>query len=134
MTKQAVEKGFLLLLFLLLCFPVYVSAKVIEQLIAVIDGEPYTLTNFGAYAKTKLGREFPTGDLNQINDADREVLEQFITDKMLEAEIREAGIKVTDEDIKQYIDQIKTAKRLTEEELTRALANQGYSMASYRTQ
>jgi peptidyl-prolyl cis-trans isomerase SurA len=132
MLNQAVKKILPLLLTVVLFLPTTVSAKVIEQLIAVIDGEPYTLTNFGAYAKTKLGREFPTGDLNQINDADREVLEQFITDKLLESEIREAGIKVVDEDIDHYIEQIKSRNRLTEEQLTTALSREGHTMAAYR--
>ena len=131
MLSRAVKKILPLLLAAFL-LPTTVSAKVIEQLIAVIDGEPYTLTNLGAYAKTKLGREFPTGDLNQINDTDREVLEQFITDKLLESEIREAGIKVTDEDIDHYIEQIKARNRLTEEELTAALRREGHTMAAYR--
>jgi peptidyl-prolyl cis-trans isomerase SurA len=114
--------------------PAHLPAKVIDQLIAVVDGEPYTLTNLGAYAKTKMGREFPTGDLNQINDGDRDVLEQFITDKLLESEIREAGIKVTDEDVDQYIEQIKAKNRLSDEELKAALGREGQTMAAYRAQ
>ncbi|MDP9131491.1 MAG: hypothetical protein M3N35_14015, partial [Candidatus Binatota bacterium] len=70
-------------------------AAVIEQLIAVIDGEPYTLTNVSAFAKNRLAKSFPSGNLQQINAADREVLEQFITDKLMEAEVREAGIRIT---------------------------------------
>ena len=76
-----------------------VSAGVIEKLIAVIDGEPYTLTNIKVFAMTKGKIEFPTGDLNRINDADRDVLEQFVTEKLLETEIREAGIKVSDAEV-----------------------------------
>ncbi|MGE5817023.1 MAG: SurA N-terminal domain-containing protein, partial [Deltaproteobacteria bacterium] len=106
MLKHASQKLLFFILPLLLV-PASVPAKVIEQLITVIDGEPYTLSNLGNYAKTKMGREFPTGDLNQINPSDREVLEQFITDKLLESEIRDAGIKISDEDVEQYIAQIK---------------------------
>ena len=60
------------------------------------------------------------------------MLEQFITDKLLESEIREAGIKVTDEDVDHYIEQIKGRNRLTEEELTTALSREGHTMAAYR--
>ena len=79
-------KTSLLLFCFLLFLPQKVPAKIIEQLIVVIDGEPYTLSNLATYAKTKMGREFPTGDLNKISDSDREVLEQFITEKLLEAD------------------------------------------------
>ena len=130
MLKQAAQKSlFTILLFLV---PASLSAKVVEQLIAVIDGEPYTLTNLGGYAKSKMGREFPTGDLNQINPSDRQVLEQFITDKLLESEIREAGIKVSDEDVEQYVAQIKAKNQLTDEDLKTALAREGQTLASYR--
>ncbi|MSP39555.1 MAG: hypothetical protein EXR70_13795 [Deltaproteobacteria bacterium] len=105
---------------------------VIEQLIAVIDGEPFTLTNINRYAKEKLKRGFPTGDLNQINSADREALEQFITDKLLEAEAREGGINVGEEDVNNYIAQVKTTNRLTDEDLKTALSREGQTLASYR--
>src|SRR5215472_5574074 len=109
------------------------AAKVIEQLIVVIDGEPYTLSNLAAYAKTKMDREFPSGDLKKITDNDREVLEQFITEKLLEAEARESGIKITDQDVSQYIDEIKKRNRLTDDELKTALSREGQTLESYRT-
>jgi peptidyl-prolyl cis-trans isomerase SurA len=135
MSRQAFTKSLLFFLIGAISFlPSVVSGKVIEQLIAVVDGEPYTLTNLGLYAKTKMGREFPTGDLNRINDGDREVLEQFITDKLLDSEVRESGIKVTDDDIDQYIEQIKAKNRLTDEDLKTALGREGQTLASYRAQ
>ncbi len=130
MLKRAAQKS--LFTFLLFLVPANLSAKLVEQLIAVVDGEPYTLTNLESYAKSKMGREFPTGDLNKINPSDRQVLEQFITDKLLESEIRESGIKVSDEDVEQYIGQIKAKNQLTDEDLKTALAREGQTLASYR--
>jgi len=117
---------------LFLVVPVKVRGKVIEQLIAVVDGEPYTLSNIDSYAKSKMGRSFPTGDLSPINASDREVLEQFLTEKLIEAEIREAGIRVTDSEVDQYIQQVKQANRLSDEDLKTALAREGQTLASYR--
>jgi peptidyl-prolyl cis-trans isomerase SurA len=118
-------------LFLLL-IPIAVQAKVIEQLIAVIDGEPYTLSNLENYAKTKMTRSFPTGDLGRINDSDREVLEQFITEKLVEAEIREGGIKITDDEVDQYIQQVKKSNRLSDDDLKTALSREGQTIDSYK--
>ena len=125
-------KSSVLLVCLLLLFQKTAPAKVVEQLIVIIDGEPYTLSNLGLYAKTKMDREFPSGDLKKINDADREVLEQFITEKLLEAEARESGIKVTDEDVTQYIAEIKKRNRLSDDELKTALSREGQTIESYR--
>jgi len=122
----------ILLLFFLLAIPHAARATVVEQLIAVIDGEPYTLSNVKAYAQAKLGRSFPAGDLNQITAEDREVLEQFLTDKLLEAEVREAGINVSDADVERYIEQVKKNNRLSDEELKLALSREKHTLASYK--
>lgn len=122
----------ILYLFFLCAVPHTTYAAVIEQLIAVIDGEPYTLSNINAYAKTKLGRPFPSGDLKQIDDKDRGILEQFITDKLLEAEVREAGIIVSDVDVDQYIEQVKKNNRLSDEDLKVALSRENQTLAGYK--
>lgn len=122
----------ILLLSLLFAIPQKGSAAVVEQLIAVIDGEPYTLSNINAYAKTKLGRGFPTGDLKQISADDRQVLEQFVTDKLLEAEVREAGINVSDADVNRYVEQVKKNNRLSDEDLKMALSRENQTLAGYK--
>ena len=116
----------------LLLVPISAPGKVIEQLIAVIDGEPYTLSNIEIYAKTKMNRAFPSGDLAKINDSDREVLEQFLTEKLVEGEVREGGIKITNEEVEQYIDQVKKANRLSDEDLKTALSREGQTLESYK--
>jgi len=121
---------------LLLCFllcPSLAAAGVVEQLIVVINGEPYTLSGLNTYSKGKLGRSFPSGNLDQINASDREVLEQFITDRLLEAEVRESGISVTDDDVNRYIEQVKKNNRLSDEDLKTALAREGQTLDSYKT-
>lgn len=125
-------------IFVGLCFlaivvlPDRTAAAVIEQLIAVIDGEPYTLTNLSNFAKTRLSRSFPTGSLQQINAADRDTLEQFITDKLMEAEVREAGIRITDVEVDRYIEQVKKNNRLSDEDFKATLAREGLNLASYK--
>ena len=132
MLRHILRGGFLPFLILSAFSSGISQAKVIEQLITVIDGEPYTLSNLSAYAKTKMGREFPTGELKSINTSDREVLEQFITEKLLDAEIREAGIKVSDEEVDAYIGEIKKRNHLSDEDLKTALGREGQTLASYR--
>ena len=132
MLRHALKNHLLLIPFLLLLIPLSVQGRVVEQIITVIDGEPYTLTNIATYAKTKMAREFPIGSLEKINGSDREVLEQFITEKLLDAEIREAGIKVTDQDIEIYIEQIKQKNRLTDADLKTALSREGQTLQAYK--
>ena len=130
MRRQVINRAVLILSLLVL--PHSAGAAVIEQLIAVINGEPYTLSNLNRYAKAKFGRGFPTGDLNQINDRDRQALEQFVTDKLLEAEVLEAGIRIGPEEVDRYIEQVKKTNRLSDEELKLALKREGQTPESYR--
>lgn len=125
-------KTSIVLIALFFFLPLSSTAKVIEQIIAIIDGEPYTLSNFSEYATTRMNRNFPQGNLNQIGKEDQEVLEQFITEKLLEAEVRESGIKVTAEDVGRYIEQIREKNGITAEELKLALSREGVTMESYR--
>jgi peptidyl-prolyl cis-trans isomerase SurA len=121
-----------LLLSLVLVGPCIAGAAVVEQLIVVINGEPYTLSGVNTYAKIKMRRSFPSGSLDQVNASDREVLEQFITDKLLEAEVRETGISISDEDVTRYIEQVKKNNRLSDEDLKTALAREGQTLDSYK--
>ena len=129
--RQTLHTCFLSLL-LLVAAPNLTPAGVIEQVLVVINGEPYTLSNLNRYAKEKMSRGFPSGSLEQINSADREVLEQFITDKLLEAEVREAGLGVSEDEVSRYIEQVKKSNRLSDEDLNAALTREGQTMASYR--
>ncbi len=119
-------------LFAMVVLPQRAPAAVIEQLIAVINGEPYTLTNVSSFAKSRMARAFPSGNLQQINAGDREVLEQFITDKLMEAEVREAGIKVTDDDVERYIERVKSNNRLSDADFKASLAREGMTLANYK--
>jgi len=130
MRRQIIYQAIVILL--LAVVPRAASSAVIEQLIAVINGEPYTLSNLDRYAKAKLGRGFPSGDLNKINASDRQVLEQFVTDKLLEAEVLEAGVRIGPDEVDRYIEQVKKTNRLSDEELKIALKREGQTPESYR--
>jgi len=108
------------------------GARVVDQLIAVIDGEPYTLRNVEQFSKSKLNRPFPSADLNALNESDGEVLEQFITERLLEAEVKAAGIKVTDEDVEQYVDEVKKNNRLSDSDFKLTLAREGLTLEGYK--
>jgi peptidyl-prolyl cis-trans isomerase SurA len=115
-----------------MALPATLEARIVDQLIAVIDGEPYTLRNVQQFAKTRLNREFPTGDLNALNESDGQTLEQFVTERLLEAEVRDAGVRVTDEDVDHYMEEVKKNNRLSEADFKQALAREGMTLDGYK--
>jgi parvulin-like peptidyl-prolyl isomerase len=132
MKRRNIYRGLALLAWLVFSAPFPASANVIEQIIVVLDGEPYTLTNFKEYAKSQMGREFPVGDLKQLGKEDQEVVEQFITEKLLAAEVKQSGIKVSDEEIDHYIGQIKQKNGIDDEQLREALKRESVTWEKYR--
>lgn len=132
MDRHTIHCGSVFIAVFALLFPLSLGARVIEQVLVVIDREPYTLSDLKDYARARMGREFPSGDLSLVGDEDRMVLEQFITEKLLAEEIKVAGIKVSDHDIDQYTGQIKERNRLTDEDLKAALSREGVSLEKYR--
>jgi peptidyl-prolyl cis-trans isomerase SurA len=132
MKRRKIYPGLAVFAWIILSCAVPASANVIEQIIVVVDGEPYTLTNFKDYAKTQMSREFPAGDLKQLGKEDQEVVEQFITDKLLAAEVKQSGIKVSDEEIDHYIGQIKQKNGINDEQLREALKREGVTWEKYR--
>jgi len=132
MKRRKIYQGLAVLAWIILSCAFSASANVIEQIIVVLDGEPYTLTNFKDYARSQMDREFPAGDLKQLGKEDQEVVEQFITDKLLAAEVKQSGIKVSDEEIDHYIGQIKQKNGVNDEQLREALKREGVTWEKYR--
>ena len=133
MPTQLIVKFLLVSFVALTVLPAMPMARVVDRLIAVIDGEPYTLRNVEQFAKSKLRIDFPSGDLNRINEQDGEVLEQFITEKLLEAEMRDAGIVITNDDVEQYIEEVKKNNRLSDGNFNAALSREGMTLDTYKT-
>lgn len=132
MKRRKIYYGLVTLAWLTLFCASRATANVIEQVLVVLDGEPYTLTNFKEYARNQMNRDFPVGDLNRLGKEDQEVVEQFITDKLLAAEVKQAGIKISDDDVDQYINQIKEKNQINDEQLREALRREGVAWGKYR--
>jgi peptidyl-prolyl cis-trans isomerase SurA len=132
MKRRKIYYGLVALAWLTLFCASRATANVIEQVLVVLDGEPYTLTNFKEYARNQMNRDFPVGDLNRLGKEDQAVVEQFITDKLLAAEVKQSGIKVSDDDVDQYINQIKEKNQINDEQLREALKREGVAWGKYR--
>ncbi len=42
-------------------------AMLVEQVIVVVDGDPYTVSDLDQYAKTKTGTKLPTYDFTKVS-------------------------------------------------------------------
>ncbi len=125
----------LLLVCVFICFFAGVgSAKLVNRIVAVVNGEAITLHD--------LKKEVEQGgpDMNQIEPEDinqseamrREVLEAMINDKLLKQEAERFEIKVSDEEVEGQMNQIRKENGLSQAEFEQAVKEQGMSMDEYR--
>jgi peptidyl-prolyl cis-trans isomerase SurA len=107
------------------------GARLVERIVVVIDNEPHTLSEVKAYAQ-KIGRVFPEGDLERLTAEDKAILELFITEKLVAAEIKRIGLRISPAEVDRAIEEVKRRNQLSDEELLEALRREGMSMERYR--
>ncbi|MCZ6449768.1 MAG: peptidylprolyl isomerase, partial [Deltaproteobacteria bacterium] len=135
--KLILPLSFVLFLFLsiflnLSMSPRLLLATVIEQIVVVIDGDPYTLTDLKDYVRAKSRRDISTKELTQPSTYSKAALEQFITEKLITSEVNRLGIKVGEGDIDEYIEQIKRRTGINDTQLRAALLRDGMKIDQYR--
>ncbi len=131
--KQCIS---ILMLAGLLLVPASGFAKLINAIAAVVNDEIITLYEVDREAQSTI-RE--AEKKSALDDAARSqirstVLDRLVDKKLVEQKIRELNIKVSEEEIRQAIDDVKKQNNLTQEALVSALANQGLSFDQYRVQ
>ncbi len=120
----------------ILLLPIHspVLAILVEQVVVVVDGDPYTLSDLDQYARKKTGAKMPTHELTKMSQDAKSlvILEEFITDKLISAEAKRLGIIVGDAQINRFIAMIVEKNRLTEAQLAAILRRDGMDMKRYR--
>lgn len=112
-----------------LALAVPAAAKVINKIIATVDGDPITQYEL---------REYEKADIRARQDGTRldtaVLLDALITDRLIAKEAIEKGVIVREEDVDRYIGDIKQRNNLTDEQLEAALQAQGITLQAYRKQ
>lgn len=106
--------------------PVRGDVRLVNAIIASIDGKPVTLREFAAYRNGR-GRLLPT----EQQRTDSTFLDGMIEERMLEAEFRAQDISADDEDTQYYIDRVLAMNGSTRADVERALAEIRLSWSDY---
>ncbi|MFW5970906.1 MAG: SurA N-terminal domain-containing protein [Desulfovermiculus sp.] len=110
------------------------SAKLVNRIVAVVNGEAITLHDLkkeveqGGSNVNQMNSE----DINKSEDMQSQVLEAMINDTLLEQEAERFEIQVSDEEVQGQIDQIQQENGLSQAEFEQAVKDQGMSMDEYR--
>jgi len=127
---------FLLTTVLSLLLPAVVTATPVSGIAAIVNDE--IITSYEADRETDLlvkeaekKSAVDPATRTQIRTA---AINKLIDKKLIEQKIRELNIKVSEEEVRQAIEDVKKQNNLSQENLVAALAGQGLSFDAYRSQ
>lgn len=107
--------------------------RVLDNVVAVVDGEPVTASELRAYIDER-GSSDLDQSAGQSGSSERKLLEDMLLVRMLEREAREIGVAVAEQEIDAYVEQIQRQNGVDEDGLTQLLGSQGLTLKQYRRQ
>ncbi|MHC1696983.1 MAG: peptidylprolyl isomerase [Geobacteraceae bacterium] len=131
------KKTFLLLVALVLVLPHVGSAEMVSSIAVLVNDEPITTYDL---AKEEDAMKSGMSDTSALaSSAARDQLRQaaldaLINKKLIAQKVKELDIQVSDEEVRQAIEDVKKTNNISEENLLAALAARGISFDDYKTQ
>jgi peptidyl-prolyl cis-trans isomerase SurA len=123
-------------LFFLLCSGGFSpSQAVTDRIAAIVNQEVITLSEVEK-AASPLQQDIQTNDRwekkEQVNEIYRKVLEKLIEEKLIDQEVKRSEIQVTSKEIDGALEEVKRRNSATQEDLVKALANEGMTLEFYK--
>ncbi|RQD65576.1 SurA N-terminal domain-containing protein [Desulfonatronovibrio magnus] len=131
-------KKILLCTLLIIFSQQFVSASLVNRVVALVDGKSITLFELDARMRHLIGL-FDDVDISQIPESQlrqtqQQVLQQMINDLLLKQEAEKFGIEVTQREISNHIEQIKIENNFTKEQFEQTLRQQGLTREVFEDQ
>jgi peptidyl-prolyl cis-trans isomerase SurA len=122
-------------LFLLLYRPIPSSEAVVDRIVAIVNQEIITLSEVERWIDP-LQEEIQAEDRlerrEQVRGVYRKVLERLIEEKLIDQEVKRAGIKVTNKEVENALEEIRRQNAVNQEDLERGLAKDGLTLEALK--
>ncbi len=128
--------GFFLLLYGLYG-PISSSEAVVDRIVAVVNQEIITLSEVEKWIGPLQGEVQAEDRLKrreQVHEVCRKVLDKLIEEKLVDQEVKRAGVKVTSKEVEGALEEIKRRNIATQEDLEMALAKEGLTPEAFKKQ
>jgi peptidyl-prolyl cis-trans isomerase SurA len=116
--------------------PKTARAELVDRIAAVVNSDIITLSEVQARAAPEFARTRPDPDPTrraaERKDIERKALDMLIGEKLMEGQIQELNIEVSDSEIELSMDEVKKQNSLTGEQFEAALMQEGYTLSSYK--
>ncbi len=112
------------------------SVKLINGLAAIVNDDLITLYDVQREAQLMINEKQKTTKLDDQmrSQMNKTALDALIDKTLFKQKIKELNIKVTDDEVRQSIDDVKKQNNMTQEALVAALAAQGIPFEQYKQQ
>jgi peptidyl-prolyl cis-trans isomerase SurA len=111
------------------------SEAVVDRIVAVVNQEIITLSEVEKWAGP-FQEEIQTKDRlerrERVREVYRKVLEKLVEEKLIDQEVKRSGVKVTSKEIEGALEEVKRRNAATQEDLEKALANEGLTLEAYK--
>jgi peptidyl-prolyl cis-trans isomerase SurA len=127
-----------ILIVLFFIVPVCLGAQVVDRIAAIVNGEMICLSELEKLSAL-IAREVEKSNPG-MNEAERtkvvqeKVLDQLISQKLLDQEAKRLKIEVSKKEIEQAIEEVQKRNAFSRRELVAILKNEGFTMETYREQ
>ena len=120
----------------LLTVAVPASAELVDRVAAVVNSDIITLSEVEARAAPELARLAAQGDPKQRAALREQVLKRaldgLIGEKLMEAQIRDLAIEVTDPEVELGLEDVRRQNNVDAEQFERMLGQEGFTLAAYK--
>lgn len=117
--------------------PATAEADVVERVVATVNDDAIFLSDLRTRAVPFLPQiaeaRTETERMARLKELYEELLTFLIDEKLIRQIAKESGIRVTDADVDNAIENLRLQNNMTEEQFEQALAQQGFTEAQYRS-
>ena len=131
-------KRFAVALFIVFVLSASLGAEVIDRVAAVVNGRAITLSEINerkAPLAKQLSEIYSGAEREKkVADMEKRVMDSLIEGLLLETEAEKSGVKASERDIDDAVEDVKKQNSLDDEMLKSALIREGLAYEAYRTQ
>jgi peptidyl-prolyl cis-trans isomerase SurA len=121
----------------LLLISLVARAELVDRVAAVVNSDVITLTEVEGRVAPELNQLRAEPDAAKRATLRKELLEKaldmLIGEKLMDAQIHDLGVEVTDAEVDLGMEDVKRQNNIDSEQFEKLLAQEGYTMPSYRT-
>jgi peptidyl-prolyl cis-trans isomerase SurA len=115
------------------------ASEIVDRIVAIVNDEVISLYELNQavipYAQKVKSSQYPPDVEREILfEVRNQVLNELISQKLADQELKKQDISVSAKEVDGTIERLKESRRITDEELRKALADEGISYEEYRDQ